>query len=155
MTKRLTKRYIVNTLENLNLSTPIHYERYYINQNLRIQKKQDKFEKEILDDNNVLIKKETIQELEFNVLKKQAYQKLIRESYLYLDDTRISIKTYKENYEGLNRVEVSFERKEEMEHFQKLPWMGKEITNSPLAFDVFLSKLTKEEFQQELKKYVQ
>lgn len=39
MNKRLTKRYIITTLDNLELSSPIRYERYYINDNLRIQKK--------------------------------------------------------------------------------------------------------------------
>ena len=31
-------------------------------------------------------------------------------------------------------------------------WMGKEITNSPLAFDKYLSKLSNDEFREELKK---
>ena len=37
--RKLTKRYIISSLENLNLSEPIRYERYYINDNLRIQLK--------------------------------------------------------------------------------------------------------------------
>ena len=51
--ERLTKRYIIQSLDNLNLSKPIRYERYYINDHLRIQKREDAYQKEILDDNNV------------------------------------------------------------------------------------------------------
>ena len=42
--------YIINSLDRLNLSEPIRYERYYINEKLRIQSKNGKFQKEILDD---------------------------------------------------------------------------------------------------------
>lgn len=154
MQKRLTKRYIIKSLEGLDLSSPIRYERYYINDTLRIQKKENQLQKEILNENNVLVSKEEISIEEFNQLKKQAYKKIIRDSYLYLKDSRISIKKYYEDYEGLTRVEVSFSSKEELENFQKEAWMGKEITNSPLAFDKYLSKLTKQEFLSERTKYL-
>lgn len=36
---RLTRRFIVESLDNISLSSPIRYERYYINEKLRIQKK--------------------------------------------------------------------------------------------------------------------
>ncbi len=55
--QRLTKRYIIDSLKGLNLSNPIRYERYYINDGLRIQKKNDKYEKEILDDMNNIVEK--------------------------------------------------------------------------------------------------
>ena len=152
MQARLTKRFIVENIDNLELSKPIRYERYYINDNLRIQKKDEKFEKEVLNENNVLINKEEISKKEFNELKKEAYKTIIRDSYLYKKDSRISIKKYYEDYEGLNRVEVKFTNQEELENYQKESWMGKEITVSPLAFDKYLSKLNKEEFLEELKK---
>ena len=37
--KRLTRRFIINSLDGLSLSEAIRYERYYINDNLRIQRK--------------------------------------------------------------------------------------------------------------------
>jgi len=46
--RRLTRRFIINSLHNLNLSDPIRYERYYINDKLRIQKKDNKYQKEIV-----------------------------------------------------------------------------------------------------------
>ena len=148
--ERLTKRYIIKSLDSLPLNQAIHYERYYINDNLRIQKKKDKYEKEILDKNNVLISKIIIDEKEFNELKKQAYKEIIRDSYLYLNDLRVSIKKYYGDYEGLIRVEVSFETEEEMNNYKKEKWMGSEITNTPLAFDKDLSKINKEEFEKVL-----
>ena len=57
-------------------------------------------------------------------------------------------------HEGLNRVEVKFMSKEEMDLYSKEPWMGEEITFSPLAFDKDLCKLNREEFLKELKKYL-
>ncbi len=149
---RLTKRFIVKSLDKLELSPSIRYERYYINKNLRIQKKEDKLEKEILNNQNELIEKILISNQEFEVLKSQANQKIIRDSYLYLKDERVSIKKYLEEFSGLNRVEVKFSTKEELESYQKELWMGKEITSTPLAFDKDLCKLTQNEFLKELTK---
>lgn len=154
MIRRLTKRFIVSNLDRLNLSSPLRYERYYINNNLRIQKKNDVYEKEELNENNEVTLKVMISEDEFNTLKEKAYKKIIRDSYLYLDDERISIKRYYGDYEGLNRVEVKFNSDDDMSNFQPYDWMGEEITNTPLAFDKDLSKLSREEFLDILKIYV-
>ena len=151
--RELTKRYITFSPDAINVGPAIRYERYYINDNLRIQKKGNKYQKEALDNNNKIIEKTTISKSEFQSLKEKSYSKIIRESYLYLDDNRVSIKKYLEDYQGLYRVEVTFKTKEEENKYQKEIWMGKEITNSPLAFDKDLSKLSKEEFQKELEKY--
>lgn len=151
---RLTRRFIIRSIDNIPLSNPIRYERYYINDTLRIQKKDSCFEKEILDKKNVLVKKENISEEEFNKLKDSAYSKIIRDSYLYLKDDKISIKKYYEDYEGLNRVEIEFLSKDEMDLYIKESWMGKEITDSLLAFDKDLSKLNRKQFLDELNKYI-
>ena len=55
--RKLTKRFIIASLEDLNLSNPIRYERYYINDQLRVQKKGEKYQKEILDDENNIVEK--------------------------------------------------------------------------------------------------
>ncbi len=150
---RLTKRFIVKSIDKLSLSNPLRYERYYLNDNLRIQSKNNIFEKEILNDENIILEKKLISEEEFNQLKKEASVKIIRDSYLYLNDDRISIKVYHADYKGLNRVEVKFSSREEMVNYEKEKWMGKEITSSPLAFDKYLSKLTRKEFLLEIQKY--
>lgn len=151
---RLTRRYIIKSLDDIELSKPIRYERYYINDKLRIQRKDNYYEKEVLDEENDLIQKNTITEEEFLNLKSMAYAKIIRDSYLYLKDKNISIKKYYEDYEGLNRVEVKFSSREEMNLYTKEAWMGEEITSTPLAFDKYLSKLNRKEFLEELKKYL-
>lgn len=55
--RRLTKRYIINSMNVLNVNDPIRYERYYINDKLRVQRKNKNYQKEILDDNNNLLEK--------------------------------------------------------------------------------------------------
>lgn len=152
--RRLTKRFIIKSLDNLKLSNPIRYERYYINDNLIIQKKENKYQKEILDNLNNIIQKVDISEKEFLELKENAYSEIIRDSYLLLEDERISIKKYFGKYNGLLRVEVKFNSVEEMSSYIKKDWMGEEITNSPLAFDKYLSKLSRDEFKEELDKYL-
>lgn len=152
--RKLTKRFITNSLDNLNLSNPIRYERYYINDKLRVQRKADKFQKEILDENNNIIEKTNISEDEFLILKEKAYSEIIRDSYLLLDDSRISIKKYLGKHTGLYRVEVTFTSKKEENEYIKESWMGPEITDSPLAFDKYLSKLSDTEFSEELKRYL-
>lgn len=148
--RKLTRRFIINSIENLELSKPIRYERYYINNELRIQKKDIKYQKEKLDIYNNVIEKVEISENEFCELKKKSYSKIIRNSYLYLKDSRVSIKEYLDKYEGLYRVEVKFKSEKEENEYVKECWMGKEITYSPLAFDKDLSKLSTEEFKKEL-----
>ena len=71
-----------------------------------------------------------------------------------MNDNNISIKKYLGKYNGLFRVEVKFASLDEMNSYVKEDWMGKEITNSPLAFDKYLSKLSDNEFHNELKKYI-
>ena len=151
--RRLTKRFIINSLNNLNLSEPIRYERYYINDKLRIQKKDNKCQKEILDDYNNIIEKVDISEIEFLDLKRNSNSEIIRDSYLFLEDNRISIKRYLGKHLGLYRVEVNFNSIKEEKEFIKEKWMGREITNSPIAFDKYISKLSDNEFKEELNKY--
>lgn len=151
--RKLTRRFIINSIENLELSKPIRYERYYINNELRIQKKDIKYQKEKLDIYNNVIEKVEISENEFCELKKKSYSKIIRNSYLYLKDPRVSIKEYLDKYDGLYRVEVKFTSENEEKEYVKECWMGKEITYSPLAFDKDLSKLSEEEFRAELTRF--
>lgn len=152
MKERLTRRFLISSIEGLNLSDPLCYERYYIDPYTRIQKKGEILERETLKENLLIERKEKIAEEEFEMLKKKASKAIIRDSYLWLEDTRVSIKQYYGEYKGLIRVEVSFTSKEEMESYQKENWMEEEITMSPLAFDSLLVVLTKDEFYEELTK---
>lgn len=149
---RYTKRYILDNIDNLNLSNSLRYERYYINSNLRIQKRGNSYSKEILLDNEV-ISKVNINEQEFNKLRETSTKEIVRDSYLYLDDERISIKKYYGDYIGLIRIEVKLNSEDEVLNYIPLDWFGKEITDSPLAFDSYLINLSKKEFMIELEKY--
>ena len=60
MYMRLTRRFIVGSLSKVSVSRPIRYERYYINDYLRIQSKGNILEKEILDKDNNVIEKSNI-----------------------------------------------------------------------------------------------
>lgn len=151
---RLTRRFIIASIKNIPLSKPIRYERYYINDKLRIQKKGNCYEKEILNEENDLIERISITKEEFLKLKSNAYSRIVRDSYLYLKKNNISIKKYYGDYEGLNRIEVKFFTLNEMNSYDKEIWMGKEITSSPLAFDKDLGKLNRKEFLEELNKYL-
>jgi len=152
--KRFTRRYIISSLDGLELSSPIKYERYYINEHLRVQKRENIYEKETLNSLNCIIEKIQISEEEFNSIKEEAYSKIIRNSYLLLKDSKISIKEYLEDYKGLYRVEVKFDSEYEMNNYEKENWMGKEITDTDLGFDKYLSKLSIREFQKILKRYL-
>lgn len=152
--RKLTKRYIISSLNGLNLSEPIEYERYYINDTLRIQRKNNLYQKETLDEDNNIIEKLEISKTAFLKLKENADTRIIRNSYLFLDDKRISIKEYLGRYVGLLRVEITFNSEKEEKLYRKEKWMGNEITDSPLAFDRYLCKLSEKEFKEELNKYL-
>ena len=107
-----------------------------------------------MNEDNIVVEKCAITEKELNKFKRESYSKIVRDSYLYLKDDRVSIKQYYEDYEGFNRAEVQFSSKEEMVNYQKEEWMDSEITESPLAFDKFLSKLKKDEFLLEIKRFI-
>ena len=152
--RKLTKRYIISSLNGLNLSEPIEYERYYINETLWIQRKNNLYQKETLDEDNNIIEKLEISKTDFLKLKENADTRIIRNSYLFLDDKRISIKEYLGRYVGLLRVEITFNSEKEEKLYRKEKWMGNEITDSPLAFDRYLCKLSEKEFKEELNKYL-
>lgn len=150
--QRLTKRFIVKNIDNLNLSSPIIYERFYLSDQTVIQRKQDAYAKGTLA-NGDIINQTTISQIEFEKLKQPAKNRIIRKSYLYLDDNRISVKEYQDDLDGFIRAEVDFKTKSEMENYHKESWMGQEITKTPLAFDSLLSTLNKEKLSKLLKKY--
>lgn len=150
--RSLTRRFLVKTLDGLKLSDPWVYERFYINDNTRIQNKNGQFEKEVLNNKGEIIEKSIINKDKFLSLAEQAEKKIARKSYLYLDDNRISIKEYLDDYAGFIRAEVEFKDIAEQENFRPHPWMISEITDSPLAFDSLLQKLSIQNFHKELAK---
>ena len=150
--QRLTKRFIAKNIDSLNLSNTIIYERFYLPNQTVIQRKQDTYTKGTLA-NDGIINQTLISRTEFEKLKQSANNSIIRKSYLYLDDNRVSIKEYQGNLEGFIRAEVEFKNKREMEDYRKESWMKQDITATPLAFDSLLSMLSKDELSKIFKEY--
>lgn len=154
MIKSITRKFLVNNLPDLSDKDKENYERYYLyiggSTVIRVQRIEDKYELERkINENDLVREGETmlITQEEFDGLKILAKQKIIRDSYLIQENPRIVIRVYHGDYKGLTRIEVNFQSIEESQNFTLPDWFGKEITNSALAQDGKLLRLTKEEFQ--------
>lgn len=88
---------------------------------------------------------------EFEEQKKKGTRVIERDSYsLTKKSPVISIKKYKGIYHGLVLAEVEFDSIEELNDFEPLPWMGIEVTDSPLGKDARLVNLDREAFEKVL-----
>lgn len=151
--EKITRKFLVKDLPDLEKKTPIHFERYFIEsedgKETRIQRRGEKFELEtVIKDSglNRIIEKADITEEEFNALKEESSKAIIRDSYLFSKNPKITIKEYHEKFDGLVRAEVDFKNESEANSFIPLEWFGEEITNSELGRDKKLIELSKEEF---------
>ena len=111
-----TRKYLVKKLPDLNGLAKTTYERYFLFKNdkveLRIQKKDDRYELERVEEmasGETEKTKLVITEEEFEGLKKAAMGKIVRDSYLVQEKPEIVIRFYKDEYEGLIRVETDME----------------------------------------------
>src|SRR3989344_4263038 len=150
----IERKFLCTKLPDLSGHTPIHTERYYLpsllSQEKRIQKKNNIYELEELNDNSKLSRttdKKEIDIEEYEKLKRESVGPIIRDSYNLLDDPKITIQIYQGDFKGLIRIEVEFESEEEANSFEPLNWFGEEITESPLGRDSKLIKLSHEEFE--------
>lgn len=149
---RLSRRFLLLKKCPKPLSIARRYERYYISDKVRVQRKDTTFEKEELSPTNMILSKNKITENEFLLLIRECQRKIIRDSYLVVGNPNISIKVYFGDYEGLRRIEVEFSTKEEMLSYQKEDWMGPEITDTPLAFDTQLIQCSRKDFLEIMKR---
>jgi len=86
------------------------------------------------------------------LLKARASDAIIRDKYVISEMPNIAIQIYHGKFEGLIRVEVEFDSEKEANEFVPLGWMGKEMTNLPIARDGKLLDLTSEKFEENLNK---
>lgn len=158
----IEKKYFVENLPDLSGYTPIFYERYFLKEEkehqIRVQRKGDLYELEtkirkiVGKEENIYQKsKKEISKETFIELTKNCKKVVIRESYQLNDVPNVTLKVYHREYEGLARLEIEYEKEEQMKQYLIPSWAGKEITNSKLGMDVELIKLTKEEFLSLLK----
>lgn len=152
---KFSRKFLVKLLPDLTRYPVIHYERYFLKLDdrlqIRIQSRNDEYELEEVDEHSELersINKKELTEDEFEEMKQKAVAYINRDSYLVSEKPIISVKVYHDRFEGLIRVEVDFSNKEEAANFIPLKWFGKEITNSSLGKDRKLLKLSKQEFLQ-------
>ena len=153
MSKEIERKYLIKQMPNLKNIKPIRYERYYINDNIdnqiRVQKKDEKFELETkskISDIEYKKEKQEITEQEFLKLIKNCKKVIIRDSYLINENPNITIKIYHETYKGLVRAEVELSNEDEYRNFEIPEWFGKDITNTELGMDAKLIKLDRANF---------
>ena len=138
---------------------PVEYERYFLPSNsgeeIRIQKKGNKriYQRkvEVPGVGRERAEDREIVEAEFLELKKTATGSILRTRYGL--SPMVAIQVYHGEHEGLIRYEVEFQSVEEAQAFEPEPWVGREITNSPLGRDSRLLSMSRDEFEQEMKKH--
>lgn len=154
MYHEIDRKFLILEMPSLSGRRSVLYERYFIQYGdiveERIQKCRNKYEYEIktaISPQERIREKNEITEREFNKLRAKSSKLILRESYLISKkNPRISINKYKGEYKGLDFVEVEFDTKEDSEAFDPLPWMGTEITDTPLGRDSWLLSLDREHF---------
>lgn len=117
---------------------------------IRVQSSGNIFELERKVSKTALIReneKIAITKDEFEAIDKTVTENIIRDSYLISEAPNIVLRMYHGKFEGLIRAEVEFQSVEEANRYTLLEWMGKEITNTPLAKDQTLLDLTDSDFR--------
>lgn len=155
MKNEIERKFLVRTLPDLIDIEKVEYERYFLfnanNSEIRLQKKGSKFELErkvLISHHERKREKLELTQEEFDALKPLNTIPIIRDGYKISTNPDVSVKIYHGQYEGLVRAEVEFESLEKLELFRPPDWFGKEITDTPLARDSELVRLSAEEFKQ-------
>lgn len=154
MKNEIERKFFVKEMPNLSDLEPLHYERYFLERGngkeVRISKVGELYifeeKAEVSELERTRIKKEITKE-EFEQLKKNASEGLIRDRYAFSSNPDIAIQVYHGRFEGLIRIEVEFDSQEEASAFTPLSWMGREMTGLPIARDGQLIELTDDEFR--------
>lgn len=158
MKNEIERKFFVKNMPDLSNIEPLFYERYFLERDngkeIRISKINRLYiyeEKSEISNIERTRKKKELTKIEFENFKQKASEGIIRERYNISNNPNIAVQIYHGRFEGLIRVEVEFDSKKEAESFVPLSWMGKEMTNLPIARDSTLIDLKDEEFQEYLK----
>ncbi len=154
----IERKFLIKEIPDMSDITPVRYERCILESSdgnvKRVQRKGDVFEyeekKKVDDFQSEKVKRQITKEEYDSFLLNKENNLIVRDGYLVSHNPEISIKVYKEKFEGLIRVEIEFSSKEEAKNFIPLPWFGKEITGTVLANDGELYKLDREDFLNKL-----
>ncbi len=158
MKNEIERKFYVKEMPDLLGITPMKYERYFLERKngteTRISRVDDtyKYEKKIEVSNLERTReKKEITKQEFDSLKQNSSEAIVRDRYSISSDPDIAIQVYHGRFEGLVRVEVEFASEAEAKAFIPLAWMGKEMTDLPIARDAKLIDLDAAAFRGYLK----
>lgn len=153
----ITRKFLVKQLPDLTGKKHFTQSRFYLYRKngivIRIQSSDDIFELERKVSKTALIReneKIAITKEEFEAIRKMVIDNVTRDSYFISESPQIVLRIYHGKFEQLSRVEVEFQSVEEANRYTPFEWMGKEITNTPLAKDETLLDLTDHDFHASL-----
>lgn len=151
--RSITRVFLVNKIPDLEGIECVSQKRFYLYRHngvvIRVQTKGDMFELERKVDKSAYIReseKISITQEEFRALSKLASDSVMRDNYLITKMPHVVLRIYHGSFEGLVRVEIKFKSIKEAKSFVPFEWVGKEITDTPLAKDETLLGLTDREF---------
>ena len=151
----IERKYLVKQPPDLSAVVCREMERYYLSSNedeeIRIQRVDQSYsyERKVKTSKNGRTKElHAITKTVFDELKQSASRAIVRSSYDL--GHNLSIKIYHDTYEGLMRAEKEFANEKEANACQPEPWMGPEITESPLGRDSRLLTLNQTQFKEHL-----
>lgn len=150
----ITRRFLVNKIPNLKGIECVPQNRFCLYRKngivIRVQTSGNVFELERKVDTSTYVRegeKISITKEEFSVLSELAPDSVIRDNYIIKKMPLVVLRIYHGRFEGLVRAEIKFKSIDEAKRFVPFQWLGKEITNTPLAKDETLLGLTDIEFQ--------
>jgi adenylate cyclase len=151
--REIERKFFVREMPDLTGLVALTDERYFLYRSstgtIRFQKRGFRFELERmtrLSDLERTQEKWSITEAEFEALKALASAAIVRDSFLLQDNPQVTIKVYRGRHEGLVRAEIEFPSADAARAFAPPEWMGREMTDTPLAHDSSLLDLDDEAF---------
>jgi adenylate cyclase len=159
MQSEIERKFYVKELPDLSGIPPLHYERYFLSYGDETEERITKINDEYSYEKKITLsnlertrEKRKITKEEFANLSRNTFGPIQRDRYDITTNPKISIQIYKDKFQGLIRAEIEFQTIEEAKQFEPLPWMGKEMTNLPIARDSRLLELSQTEFTDLIKK---
>lgn len=155
MRNEIERKFFVRDMPDLSGLQPLRYERYILNSAgerkecriTRIGERHYLENKRVVSDIERSSEKKEISKDEFERLKREAGDAIIRDKYVIgSGNDSVSLQVYHGRFEGLVRAEIEFESEERAKRFVPPSWMGKEMTGLAISRDATLSKINMEAF---------
>ena len=154
MKTEIERKFFVKNMPDLTGITPQQYERYFLERGngkeIRITRVDATYKYESKTELSALERTrdvKTITKEEFDRLKGNSTDSILRTRYIISSQPNITIQVYHGRFEGLVRAEVEFDSEADAIAFKPLAWMGDEMTDLPIARDGKLIGLSDQEFK--------